>query len=130
MNFDQAMKAYYKERDALGIGIDERGNMGEQTQRPEIEFTPTQYRILKEWYPAYGRIAGGIFIEEAEQRDGSIKFAVRMRHWELSKSGEWDFAPASSERTDEYLASHRWDSLDEAKDAAWVAAQKVGRKAD
>src|SRR5215510_3056134 len=96
--------------------------------QPEIECTPTQYRILKEWSPSYGRIAGGIFIEEVGQDDGSVKFAVRMRQFDLNKSGQWDFAPTPSNRDGAYVILHRWDCLETAKEAATLAAKAILRE--
>lgn len=45
-----------------------------------------------------------------EPRPADQQWAVRMRgHWCLSRDGKWDMESIPSERTDEWLAEHRFD---------------------
>ena len=96
---------------------------------PEIEFWATRYRVLREFCPAYGQVSGGVFIDEVRQKLGGsvlIRYAVRMRDgWALSHSGEWDYEPQPSSRTDEWLDAHRWDDLHSARKAASEAAKVI-----
>lgn len=55
---------------------------------------------------------------------GNGLWAVLRHRWCLGSDGEWEFEPIPSERTDEWLASHRFP-LDEAVELARRAAPKV-----
>ena len=93
---------------------------------PVIEAAPTRWRILAEFYPNFGIVSGGIYVEQKRNLHDSITYGVVLRDsWELSKSGEWDDRPMPSNRSDDYLMTHRWSSLDEAIKAAQVAAKKL-----
>jgi len=60
-----------------------------------------------------------ILVEACRQADGSLKWAVRQRtQWCLSKSGEWDFEPIPSARTNQWLTDHRWNDRKDAIKAA------------
>ena len=93
---------------------------------PGIEFRPIKWQVLEEFYPHYGHIAGGITIDEVKQRDGGVRYAVRMRSFfDLNRDGNWDYAPMPSDRDDEYLETHRWDTLDEAQRVAQLVAGDI-----
>ena len=83
-----------------------------------------EFEILPEWYPAYGRVTGGIHIVQRGQRDGGEKWAVTWSHNTLTKAGNWEYERQPSSRTEAYLKRSRFDTLDE----AWSAAVKAGRK--
>jgi hypothetical protein len=108
--------------------------MSEQLlNKPEIEFRATRWRVLREFYPAYGRRLGEIYIEEVRQSEtdpSAVRYAVRMNHWAWSKSGKWDFEPRPSERTEAWLDKHRWDDLESAHAAAAKAAAKMLKEGD
>ncbi|WP_289009119.1 hypothetical protein [uncultured Thermomonospora sp.] len=55
---------------------------------------------------------------------GNGKWAVCRRGSCLSADGKWDYEPSSSNRSDEWLSSHRFD-LDTALRLAREAAPKV-----
>lgn len=64
-------------------------------------------------------LPGGISVEHSMQRDGTYLWAVRDGFKQcLSKSGEWDYEPFPSSRTDEWLDQHRFSSAGEAIDHA------------
>jgi hypothetical protein len=93
-------------------------------ERPVIQSLPIRWRVLGEWCPSYGHIAGGIYIEERLNRHGNTMYAIVLRdHWELSKEMNWDYMPIPSERSDEYLQTHRWDSLTDVICVAQMAAE-------
>ncbi len=84
----------------------------------------TNFEIMPEFYPAYGRCAGGVAIDKREQMDGSVKWAVTWGGNTLNRSGNWSYERQPSSRTDAYLRSNRFDTLDE----AWEAAIKASRR--
>lgn len=51
-------------------------------------------------------------------------WAVLRNSWCLSADGEWEFEPRPSERTDEWIASHRF-TVDRAIELAKAAAHDV-----
>lgn len=96
-----------------------------ETTKPIIECTPTRWRILDEWYPQYGIVAGGVEVQERRNRDGNTCYAVVLRSsWELSKSGDVSYMPIPSERSERYLSEHRWSKLDDAIAAAQIFAER------
>ncbi len=60
-------------------------------------------------------------VERVRQLGGIEKWAVRNAGNCLNKSGEWEWEPMPSSRDDEFLARCRFDSLNEAIDAALAA---------
>lgn len=64
-----------------------------------------------------------IGIESRQQRDLSLKWVVTGEYPRtvLTKAGEWEREPQPSDRTDEFIAATRFDSLD----AAWAAAESA-----
>lgn len=56
-----------------------------------------------------------------ERRDGhdGTKWAVCDKGLCLNKRGKWEHEPQPSSRTDAFKNRCRWDSFDEAYDAAW-----------
>lgn len=64
-----------------------------------------------------------VFSISVEYR-GHELWAVLMRSWCLSKSGEWDHEPLPSSREDDWLAEHRFD-FDTAMELAREQAPKV-----
>lgn len=75
---------------------------------------PCQWWLVK---PAPHDLCG-VTVDRMPQRSGPDLYAVHWRSSDLSKSGDWDWRPIPSSRTDEWLAGHRFGSLDEAI-AAW-----------
>ena len=64
-------------------------------------------------------LPNGTTVERTMQRDGSFLWAVRDGFENcLSKSGEWDYEPFPSSRTEEWLDQHRFSSAREAIDHA------------
>ena len=57
-------------------------------------------------------------IERAVQIDGPAKWAVRLDGDCLSRTGEWEWEPMPSGRDDDFLARCRFDTDQEAIDAA------------
>ena len=51
-------------------------------------------------------------------------WAIRAGSSCMSTTGEWDIEPMPSDRTDEWLANHRWPSAA----AAWAALQQARRQ--
>ena len=45
-----------------------------------------------------------------EQRDGSVKWSVKMHEWCLGKDGEWHIERIPSSRTDEFLGNCRFET--------------------
>ncbi len=66
---------------------------------------------------------GDVRVEAARQIDGSTLWAVRLRGYCLSRSGEWAFEPIPSSRDAAFLAEHRWPDRDEAIEAATAALE-------
>ena len=64
---------------------------------------------------------GELRIERCLQRDGSFKWAVRLRGDVLNKQGEWEFEPRHSGRDDGFIERCRFDSARAAIDAALSA---------
>lgn len=58
-----------------------------------------------------------VVIEQRPQREGEAKWVVKMHEWVLAKDGEFIWEPRPSERTDEFIALTRFDSVDEALEA-------------
>ena len=54
------------------------------------------------------------------QRDGSTKYAVKMRGWTATRDCEWEYEPQPSSR-DDYLERCRWGSWED----AMLVAQKM-----
>src|SRR5690606_16891884 len=64
-------------------------------------------------------LPNGTTVERTMQRDGSFLWAVRDGLKKcLSKSGEWDYEPFPSSRTEEWLDQHRFSTAQEAIDHA------------
>jgi hypothetical protein len=98
----------------------------ELSEKPSIEFTPITWRVLEQFYPSYGRVSGGVEIREMQRPDGPPRYAIyRSFGRALSHSGKWDYEPIPSSRDDEYLVTHRWETLDRAREAATLAAQEM-----
>ncbi|MDS1142427.1 hypothetical protein RE432_18490 [Pusillimonas sp. SM2304] len=56
-------------------------------------------------------LPGGISVERSMQRDGTYLWAVRDSYEHcLSRSGQWDYEPFPSARTDEWIGQHRFSS--------------------
>lgn len=93
---------------------------------PPIVADPCRWEILEQFYPSYGKVAGGVYIERRSQRNGDTKYAVVLRDtWELSWLGDWDYMPQPSSRDDNYLSNHRFDKLDDAIAAAQIACELI-----
>jgi len=74
------------------------------------------------------RDAGGgrVDIDACRQEDGSMLYAVRDRSRQcLSKDGAWVYERLPSSRSDHWLETHRFSSLDSAWKKACVAAQNM-----
>jgi hypothetical protein len=55
---------------------------------------------------------------------GDGKWAVNDCGFVLSRTGEWEYEPLPSSRTDDFIARCRFDNLEEAFEACRVAAKK------
>lgn len=64
-------------------------------------------------------------IELAGQISGRGKWAIRWRSSCLSHAGEWHYEPLPSSRTEEFLAAHRWDNVEDAIDKATMALYRM-----
>ncbi len=97
------------------------------TYRPPIEAVPVKFRILDDFCPEYGQIAGGVYVEQRLNREGEATWAVVLRNtWELHVNGKrWDRLPIPSSRTDHYIKTHRWKDLDAAVSAAQKSAREI-----
>ncbi|MFY1686444.1 hypothetical protein [Plantactinospora sp. WMMB782] len=58
------------------------------------------------------------------ERRGPAGWAVVRNRWCLGADGEWEFEPIPSERTDEWIAAHRFP-LEQALELAKAAAPGV-----
>ncbi len=84
----------------------------------------TEFEIMPEFWPQYGRRAGPVTLRRMKQMDGSIRWGIYGGgDLALAKDGTWDYEPMPSSRTDEYLAAHRWASFDD----AWVTAENAAK---
>jgi hypothetical protein len=63
-------------------------------------------------------------VQRSRQLDGSEKWAVRKLGECLNKQGEWEWEPMPSSRDDEFIARCRFDSAQEAIDAARRVAKQ------
>jgi hypothetical protein len=64
------------------------------------------------------------------RRDGfnGRRWAIKQRGYVLNKSGEWEWEPQPSSRTEEWLKTVRWNTIEEAQ-VAWTAAKAKLEKA-
>lgn len=93
------------------------------TDREMLELA-TQFEVMPEVYPVYGRVCGGITIQRRAQRDGPALWAVVLRnHWTLNTAGEWERELRPSSRDDDYLERNRFPTLEAAWDAALPMAE-------
>ncbi|PXX41135.1 MULTISPECIES: hypothetical protein [Burkholderia] len=69
-------------------------------------------------------LASGVAVIRTAQRSGPDKWKVIEGSHCLNKSGEWEYEPLPSSRTDEFLARCRFDSAQEAIDAALAQRQE------
>jgi hypothetical protein len=60
----------------------------------------------------------GVSVERVDQRHGKSKWAVRRFGDCMSVDGVWGYEPLPSNRSDDWLASHRFDTHRAAIDAA------------
>lgn len=71
-----------------------------------------------------------IIIEEVRQRSGPSKYKVRRGDEVFSTTGSWDYEPRPSRCDDEYLATHRFDTLEKAESAVekfWRNSGQYGK---
>ena len=54
-----------------------------------------------------------IQIEARKQRDGSIKWILKMHEWVLGKDSDFHYEPMPSSRTDEFIENTRFDTPNE-----------------
>lgn len=71
---------------------------------------------------AYG--IGDMTVDRVRQLKGSDLWAVRSGSMCLSTNGEWDWEPMPSSRDDEWIATHRFKTADEAILAAISAKEQ------
>lgn len=91
-----------------------------------VEFAVSSVVVLAPDSGIHSRAACGINVERAAQRSGPDKWAVRSgTNVCLSKDGTWEFESMPSERDNEWLSLHRWDTFDAAMDAALEARDTV-----
>ena len=74
-----------------------------------------------QWWVEMPSVYGEMTIIRTPQMSGPDLYKVMKRVYCLSKTGEWDFEPIPSSRTEEYLSSHRFGTFEE----ALVAARKA-----
>lgn len=67
---------------------------------------------------SYSLPDAGLDIIRAEQRTGPAKWKVSNGGYCLTKTGDWEFEPIPSNRTDDFIARCRFDTDHEAIDAA------------
>lgn len=70
---------------------------------------------------AVSKLPDNVRVERAGQTIGPDLWAVRLRGHCLSTTGKWDHEPLSSERSDEWLAAHRFQTATAAISAARAA---------
>ncbi|MFE6474550.1 hypothetical protein [Streptomyces rochei] len=75
------------------------------TNLPEPTVTPTRYLVT---CVSEDEDPGGYRGITVEYR-GDDRYAVLRLGWCLGIDGEWDYEMRTSERTDEWLAAHRFD---------------------
>lgn len=85
-----------------------------------VEPEPCQWWLVK---PVPHDLCG-VTVDRLPQMSGPDLFAVHYRGYDLSAAGEWDWRPIPSSRTEEWLATHRFRSLDEAV-AVYVRAARL-----
>lgn len=83
--------------------------------------------IAWQWNPSEHPELEPIKIETAKQMDGSTKFAVRHAGACLNKSGQWEFEPMPSSRTDEFFERCRYDTWDDAANQIINKSERYGR---
>jgi hypothetical protein len=66
-----------------------------------------------------------VYVRKQPQRDGTIKWAVEQIGMCLAKDGEWEHQPLPSSRDDEFLNRCRFDTLEQAFDAADAALSSI-----
>lgn len=58
-----------------------------------------------------------ITVERIRQADGAYKYAVRQAGACMSRSGDWSYEPMASNRDENFIREHRFDSWQEASAA-------------
>lgn len=67
---------------------------------------------------------GEVVIDRMLQEDGSYKWAIRDGcRTCFSKKGEWDYESMPSNRPDDWIDTHRFDTFEEASKLAHAAAK-------
>ena len=66
-----------------------------------------------------------VVIDRMRQEDGTHKWAIRDGRQCFSKKGEWDYESMPSNRPDDWIDTHRFDTFEEAAELARAAAQVV-----
>lgn len=68
-----------------------------------------------------------VTVERALQLDGSSLWAIRQPNgFCMNHKGEWDFEPLPSSRTEKFLKSFRFETMDEAIEKALSATKQEG----
>jgi len=103
--------------------------MSERERREGLALMPI---VAWELQPA---TQGGIGDEvQLVRRDGfkGRRWAIVQRGYVLNKSGQWEYEPIPSSRTEEWLETVRWSSADEAFQAweEFVAALAAAEKGE
>lgn len=99
----------------------ERRARDEAPTLPPAEATATRYEVS--CLPV-GHPERGMWSVTVEYRGRGRWAVIRRGHWCLSVDGDWDYESIPSERTDEWLAAHRFpleEALRLAKEAAPLA---------
>lgn len=64
-----------------------------------------------------------VVIDRMHQMDGTYKWAIRDGRYCFSKKGEWEFESMPSSRPEDWVETHRFDTLEEAAKVSKQAAQ-------
>lgn len=90
----------------------------------EVTVEPTQYTVCALPHDNVNFTHYAITVDRVMSRRGVSGWAVRRLSECLGADGEWDYEPSPSSRTDEWIATHRFD-LETALDLAQKAAPRV-----
>jgi hypothetical protein len=85
-----------------------------EQERGGLTLTPVKYRVG----PPTESHWDEVFIEERTGRGGILRWAVTRNSDVLNRSGEWEWEPNPSSRTDAFLRRTRYATVDAALDAA------------
>lgn len=98
-----------------------RDSLSAITAQPPVTVAVTGYMVSRLPDTSIDQETWGIRVEAA----GHGRWAARHHSQALGRDGSWDWEPSPSNRDDDWLDQHRWDSAEEAIEAALAAEPHI-----